>query len=71
MHVQTINSGTDCQQKRWMTTKECAKYLKCSEMFLAKDRQTRLHGIPYVKLGYSVRYDLHAIDEYLISKEIR
>ena len=52
---------------RWLTTAEAARYLGCSAIFLHKDRQTRLHQIPFSRLGRAVRYDVHALDAYLES----
>lgn len=57
-------------EKRWMTTKEAAFYLGCSEIFLAKDRQTRLHGIPFSRLGGLIKYDRFCLDDFMNASRI-
>ncbi|MDR1397645.1 MAG: helix-turn-helix domain-containing protein [Desulfarculales bacterium] len=50
---------------RWLTTAQAAEYLQCSESFLHQDRHTRLHGIPFSRLGRHVRYRQSDLDEFL------
>ena len=50
---------------RWLTTKQAAEYLGCSAAFLEKERVTRLHGIPFTRLGRHIRYDKADLDAYL------
>ena len=51
--------------KRWLNVAEAAEYIGCSQAFLHKDRLTKIHRIPYSRLGRSIRYDRLALDEYL------
>lgn len=51
--------------KRWVPPQHAADYLNCSEAFLAKDRVTGLHGIPFTRLGRHIRYDLADLDAFL------
>lgn len=54
--------------KRWLNVQEAADYLGCSTAKLNKDRQEKGElGIPFVRLGRAVLYDLSALDEYLES----
>lgn len=50
---------------RWLTPQQAADYLGCSRNFLDKDRVTRLHGIPFAKLGRHIRYDVTDLDAFL------
>lgn len=56
---------TDNKQATWLTTKEAAEHLGCSVNFLATDRMTSRHGIPYSRVGRMVRYDLVELDAWL------
>lgn len=51
--------------KRWLPTEDAAIHLGCSRAFLDKDRQTRLHDIPFTRLGRHIRYDVADLDAYL------
>ncbi len=55
-----------------VTEKELAEnYIKCSERHLINMRNKRI--LPFIKLGRSVRYDLHAVEkalEKLVVKEV-
>lgn len=52
-------------ESKWMTTAETAEYLKCSVEFLNNDRVTNKHGIPYYRLGRSIRYHRDEVDAYM------
>jgi hypothetical protein len=39
--------------------------LQCSESFLHQDRHSRVHGIPFSRLGRHVRYRQSDLDEFL------
>lgn len=49
--------SSDTDPHRLMTTQELAEFLKVSPSYLNKDRLTG-RGIPFVKIGASVRYRL-------------
>lgn len=51
--------------RRWLSVDEAAHYLGCSKNFLDKDRVTRLHGIPFTRLGRHIRYDRLKLDAFL------
>ena len=48
-----------------LTTREAAKVVALAEKTLEKDRCTREIGIPYVKLGRSVRYRRIDLDNFI------
>ena len=48
-----------------LDTKAAALYIGVSRQFLEQDRLTRRHGIPFHKIGRSVRYKLGDIDTWL------
>jgi len=50
---------------RWMRVSEAAKYLRVSENFINKARQTRIPDIPFVRIGRRILYDRHALDAFL------
>lgn len=58
---------TDNVPNHWLSVEQAAQYLGCSRNFLDKDRVTRLHGIPFAKLGRHIRYSRKALDAYLES----
>lgn len=49
--------GSDVQRRLLLTPREVSKLLKRAEQTLANDRFAR-RGLPYVKIGRSVRYKL-------------
>lgn len=52
-------------RSRWLTPQQAADYLGCSRNFLDKDRVTRLHGIPFARLGRHIRYSVDDLDAFL------
>ncbi len=54
----------------WLTVCQAADYLGCSRNFLDKDRLSRLHGIPFSRLGRHIRYSRDALDAYLESTQV-
>jgi excisionase family DNA binding protein len=50
---------------RWLTTAQAAEYLQCSAAFLHQARYTKLHGIPFSRLGRHIRYRQSDLDEFL------
>jgi len=50
---------------RWLTPQQAADYLGCSRNFLDKNRVTRLHNIPFARLGRHIRYDRADLDAFL------
>jgi predicted DNA-binding transcriptional regulator AlpA len=52
----------------FLAPKDAAAFLKMSVSWLAKARNRR-QGPPYVKLGRAVRYDKHALLEWLKSQQ--
>lgn len=53
---------------KWLNVEQAARYLGCSRNFLDKDRISRLHGIPFSRLGRHIRYDRSQLDEFLKSR---
>jgi len=53
------------RQRRWLPPQQAADYLGCSRNFLDRDRTSRLHGIPYARLGRHIRYDISDLDAFL------
>ena len=60
-----VKVNKDEYPRRWLTTEEAAKYIGCSKNFLDKDRITRVHDIPFSKLGRRIVYDIFELDKYL------
>lgn len=48
----------------WLTPREAAKYLRCSELYLQKNRQGE-KPIPYSRLGRKVLYNQSDLDVYM------
>jgi len=63
--VQIMSINTQTKERRWLSPQAAAEYLGCSRNFLDKDRVTRLHGIPFCRLGRHIRYDQFDLDAYL------
>lgn len=53
---------------RYLKVQEAAAYLRVSADFLNKDRLTKLHGIPFARIGRRVLYDRLALDVWLSSR---
>jgi len=49
---------------------EAADYLNCAPITLAKDRCERTLGIPFYKLGRSVRYKKEDLDAWMDSRKV-
>lgn len=60
-----MNSTIQSNSSRWLPPQLAADYLGCSKAFLDKDRVTRLHGIPFARLGRHIRYDKADLDAFL------
>lgn len=58
-----MNSASS--DNRYLTVKEAAGYLRSSKAFLDKDRLSKLHGVPFLRLGRRVLYDKLALDAWL------
>lgn len=57
--------STTTPARRWLTVDKAAAYLSCSRSFLDQDRLSRLHEIPFARLGRHIRYDMADLDAYL------
>ena len=55
----------------WMTVAEAATYLRCSQTFLNTDRLTRLHNIPFSRLGRHIRYSVADLDAWLEAQKVQ
>ena len=51
-------------------TRQAAEFLGFAEKTLEKDRCTRELGIPYVKLGRSVRYRLADLQKFIADRVV-
>lgn len=59
------------QANRWLKVQAAADYLGCCRSLLDKDRQNRLLGIPFSRLGRHIRYDRVDLDAWLESRKER
>ena len=50
---------------KWMSPAEAALYLKVSKNWLDRDRGSRLHGVPFCRLGRLIRYHVDELDGWL------
>ena len=55
--------------QRFLTENEVADYLKISVYKLRKDREYN-RGVPYVKIGRSVRYPVEIIEQFLEENKV-
>ena len=60
-----VNKHSHSTSRRWLSPQQAAAYLGCSKNFLDKDRITRLHGIPWSRLGRHIKYDQFDLDAYM------
>ena len=58
------------ERKGYMKDKAAADYLKCSTITLAKDRCDRKLGIPFYKLGRSIRYLQEDLDAWMEAHKV-
>ena len=56
--------------ERLVLTREAAEFLGFAEKTLEKDRCTRELGIPYVKLGRSVRYRMADLQQFIADRVV-
>ena len=68
--MHTTNAENNQQNRRWLTVVAAAIYLDCSRNLLDKDRITKLHGIPYSRLGRHIRYDRADLDAFLEANKV-
>jgi hypothetical protein len=64
------NISPTYQPKRLVRTREAARFLDLAEGTLIVDRCTRRIGIPYLKIGGCVRYDLDRLEKFLESRMV-
>jgi hypothetical protein len=57
-------------KRRWVRETEAARYLGLSKALLAKDRCRNHLGIPFIRLGRAILYDLKALESWMESKSI-
>lgn len=55
-------------ETRYLSPQEAAAYLRCSKSFLDKDRCSKLHNIPFIRLGRRVLYDSQALDRWMAAR---
>jgi len=65
-----FGSGGDEMAQRYLNTREAAKYLGISKQSLANDRCERRWGLPYLRIGRKVLYDIEELDNFLRSRRI-
>ena len=63
-------SGSNDLKKKFvpvglLNSAEAAEYLGLAEGTLIKERSTRTMGLPFVKIGRSVRYRLEDLDKFI------
>jgi excisionase family DNA binding protein len=51
-------------EKRWLTVKDCAEYLRLTES--AVYNMIHRQELPYSKLGNRVRIDRHEVDQQML-----
>ncbi len=56
-------------EKRYVKTEIAAQYMGLSKATLDKDRCTRLLGIPFIKAGRAILYDLTDLDEWIAGRK--
>jgi len=54
----------------YLKESEAAAYLNCAPITLAKDRCEQKLGIPFYKLGRSVRYRKDDLDAWMMTRKI-
>jgi predicted DNA-binding transcriptional regulator AlpA len=74
MHPQTREAArimpSTVSTERLLLTPEAAQVLGFAEKTLEKDRCTRELGIPYVKLGRSVRYRMTDLQKFIADRVV-
>ena len=54
----------------WLSERTAASHIKASVQFLQRDRVSRLHGIPFYRMGRHVRYLKSDLDHWLMSNRV-
>jgi len=54
----------------YLKESEAAAYLNCAPITLAKDRCEQKLGIPFYKLGRSVRYRKDDLDAWMMNRKV-
>lgn len=65
------NHQIELSKRNWVNVRGIAAHTGLSVDFFNKDRCTKLIGVPFVKLGRAVLYDVGAVDEFLASRMVR
>lgn len=63
--------NTSLPSRKWANVRDTAAHTGLSVDLLNKDRCTKLLGIPYVKLGKRILYDLNEVDGFLSERMVR
>lgn len=61
---------SDSQEKRYLSTRECAAAFGLSKGLLDMDRCTRKYGVPFIKVGKKVLYDRKDIEAFLAARKV-
>lgn len=56
------------ETSRYLKAPEAAAYLRVSVDLLNKDRMTKLHGIPFLRIGRRILYDRVSLDAWLAER---
>lgn len=56
--------------EKLINTKQAAELIGQSTSFLEQDRVTKRHGVPYIKIGSSVRYRPSDIEAWLLARRV-
>ena len=56
--------------RQLLTETEAALYINMSRPYLRKQRSDKT-GLPYIKIGRAIRYDLVDLDEFLKTRKVR
>jgi excisionase family DNA binding protein len=62
--------STDPYHRRFLTTREAARYLNCSASHLNKSR-VRGDGPAFIRIGGAIRYAVEDLDDYAASRRVR
>ena len=58
------------QNQKFLPPARAAQYLNCSKNFLDRDRIYKIHGIPFIRLGKKILYDILDLDAFMQSKKV-
>jgi len=66
-----VSEKTAENRRKWTDTRGIARHTGLSTFWFERDRCNRLVGVPYVRVGRAIRYDIDAVDKFFTGHTVQ